>query len=107
METAVLTLHSGGHYLLVKTWNRPPGSFGILGLSEEGTYVKDGENYELTAHHGLRRTLRAEGGFSISVTESEDLPEDRKVFSSFTQAKMMITRTSVSGDPEKKLIPFF
>lgn len=57
IESAVLTLHSGGHYLLTKNWHRPAGTLGILGLGEPGTYEKIDNRYELISHFGLRRTL--------------------------------------------------
>jgi hypothetical protein len=58
IQTAIITLHSTGHYLLKRSWNRLPGEIGIGGLGEPGTYIQAEGQYELTAHHGLRRILR-------------------------------------------------
>jgi hypothetical protein len=72
-ESATLTLHSGGHYLLRKCWARPKGECGIVELGELGTFVQSGNDYEITAHFGLRRILRLvevkEGAQSYRVTE--------------------------------------
>jgi hypothetical protein len=57
IESATLTLHSGGRYLLRKVWNRPKDMPGIVGLGEPGTYIEDGSDFQLTAHYGLRRHL--------------------------------------------------
>ena len=83
-ESAVLTLHSGGHYQLTKSWDRPAGTFGIVSLGEPGTYIRDGDKYELTAHHGLRRTLvpiqDSILGTAYSVVELSDLSENQKEY---------------------------
>lgn len=76
IQSAVITLHSSGHYLLKKSWNRPPGEIGILGLGEPGTYVCKDDNYELTAHHGLHRTLRKIDETTYRVEEDSPIKEE-------------------------------
>lgn len=75
-QSALLTLHSTGHYLLKKKWQRARGEMGIIELGEPGTFTSSKDGYRLVAHHGLRRTLRAQGGGSFVVEE-----EDRDDFS--------------------------
>jgi hypothetical protein len=85
IESATLTLHSGGHYLLRKAWNRPKDMPGIVGLGEPGTYVEDGSDYELTAHYGLRRHLHlfdARTSYtSFSVREEPSQNQDHRDYS--------------------------
>ena len=68
-QTARLSLHSSGMYLLKKRWRRMPGETGIVELGEFGTYTPSGDGYELTAHFGLRRGLRARGGGVYGVEQ--------------------------------------
>jgi hypothetical protein len=85
IESAILTLHTGGHYFVEKAWRRSPDVPGIIGLGEFGTYVKAGDNYELTAHFGLRRTLTCVGDTTnpsaFAVTELTELKENQKDYS--------------------------
>ncbi len=73
IETATLTLHAGGHYILWKRWARQKDELGIVELSEPGTFIQLGNNYELTAHFGLRRLVHLveekEGEQSYLVNE--------------------------------------
>jgi len=57
IESAILTIHSGGHYFLEKSWQRPQGTYGIVELGETGTYLEMDGGYELTSHIGMRRLL--------------------------------------------------
>jgi len=79
IESATLTLHSGGHYHLQKSWSRPAASTGIVGLGETGKYVEIENGFELTAHHGLRRVLRLskqEAYESTYLVEEDTWPQD-------------------------------
>lgn len=73
-QTAVLTLHSTGQYLLKKKWQRAPGELGVIALGEPGTFTKTEDGYSLVAHHGLCRTIR-DGGDGTFIVQ-EDLPDD-------------------------------
>jgi hypothetical protein len=74
-QSAFITLHSSGHYLLKKSWARPPGQTGIAGLGEPGTFSQLGDRYELTSHVGLRRLIQKtdEGAYRV---EEEELPKE-------------------------------
>lgn len=65
-QSAVLTLHSSGEYLLKKKWQGMPGH-----LTSFGTFTRSADGYELVAHFGLRHTLRAQGG-GLYVVNEED-----------------------------------
>lgn len=58
IQHAVITLHSSGHYLLKKSWRRPPGQIGIIALGEPGTFTQTENQYELTSYLGLHRILQ-------------------------------------------------
>lgn len=77
-QRVVITLHSSGHYLLKKSWKRPPGEIGITSFGEPGTYVCKEDNYELTAHYGLHRILRKidESTYRIEDESRKDEPSD-------------------------------
>lgn len=72
-QSAVLTLHSTGHYLLKKSWQLPPGECGICHLGEPGTYRRTENGFELVAHHGLRRSLwtGANGTYLVDGGEAD------------------------------------
>ena len=74
-QSAIITLHSTGHYLLKKSWSRPPGQTGIVGLGEPGTFTHLENRYELTSHVGLRRVLRKADETAYRVEEGE-LPKE-------------------------------
>lgn len=73
VQSAIITFHSTGYYLLKKSWQRPMGECGIVGLSEEGVYIRDDGRIELTAHFGLRRILRKsdEGQYVVEEIVAE------------------------------------
>jgi len=70
-ESAVLTLHSTGQYLLKKKWRRTPGELGVIAVGEPGTFTQSKDGYNLIAYHGLRRTLRPEGAGQYVVEEDD------------------------------------
>ncbi len=75
IQTAIITLHSSGHYLLKKSWERSSGQPGILMLGEPGTYIQMDDSYELISCHGLHRILRRidEGTYCV-----EEIPPEKK-----------------------------
>jgi len=81
IESAIITLHSSGHYLLKKSWNRPPGEMGIVSLGEPGTFVHTDDHYELTAHHGMRRILRGIDETTYRVEENPPAKEELRDYS--------------------------
>jgi hypothetical protein len=70
-QDAILTIHSTGHYLLKKSWRRPPGQAGIVGLGEPGRFTQNGNDFELTSHVGLRRLLKRTATNAYAVQEDE------------------------------------
>jgi hypothetical protein len=73
-QSAIITIHSTGHYLLKKSWTRPPGQTGIVGLGEPGTFTQLEDGYELISHVGLRRLLQKTDEKAYRV-EAEELPK--------------------------------
>lgn len=57
-HSVTLSLHFAGNYLLVQNWEPPYGPQGVIQTSEGGQYAQSGDDYELTAHDELLRTLR-------------------------------------------------
>lgn len=75
IENVVITLHSTGHYLLRKNWNRARGQKGIMSWAETGEYTQTTDEYCFVAHyHGSRHTLRKTSPEQYIVVE-ELLPE--------------------------------
>lgn len=74
-QSAIITLHSTGHYVLKKSWSRPSGQAGIVGLGEPGTFTRLDNRYALTSHVGLRRILRKMDETAYRV-EEEELPRE-------------------------------
>ncbi len=74
-QSVIITLHSTGHYLLKKSWSRPPGQSGIIRLGEPGTFIQLDNQFELTSHVGLRRVLRKTDERVYRV-EEEELPKE-------------------------------
>src|SRR5262245_47644796 len=71
IQSAVLTLHSNGRYVLKRSWQRAPGECGICGRGEPGTYRRTENGFELIAHHGLRRFLRTAANGTYLVEEAQ------------------------------------
>ena len=67
IQTAELTLHSTGRYILKKKWERPSNELGMVGCGETGAVVKAESGFRLTADQGWIRDLKqeADGGFSV------------------------------------------
>lgn len=80
IESAVITLHSTGHYVLKKTWKRPAGEIGIVGLGEGGTFVRSVDGYELNADHGVHRALRETPNGAYAVEEIPPLTENQLAY---------------------------
>lgn len=74
IQSAIITLHSSGHYLLKKSWNRPPGQIGIVALGEPGTFIQTENQYELTSDLGLHRILRKtlEGTYRVEQDQRDN-----------------------------------
>ncbi|MBB6559999.1 hypothetical protein HNP48_002671 [Acidovorax soli] len=68
-----ISLHSGGHYLLKKRWNRAPGELGTIALSEPGTYVQGAAgSLELRSHAGKVRRLALDADHGYLVSDPGD-----------------------------------
>ncbi len=80
-QSAIMTLHSSGHYVLKKSWSRPPGQTGIVGLGEPGTFTQAVNQYELTSHLGLYRILRKTDEGTYRVEENEPASVDLHEYS--------------------------
>lgn len=74
IQSAILTLHKTGHYLLKKSWNRPPNELGVVGLGEPGVFTKTADGYRMRSDHGLCRTLRrtTDGGYTVDEDAFQD-----------------------------------
>jgi hypothetical protein len=71
IQNAVITLHTTGHYMLKKSWDRQEGESGIARLGEPGTFCADGDAFELVSHSGLRRRLVRADDQSFLVEEHQ------------------------------------
>lgn len=80
-QCAIITIHSTGYYVLKKSWIRPSGQVGIVGLGEPGTYTQQENRYELTSHVGLQRVLRYTDDRAYLVEEDELLKEELRNYS--------------------------
>jgi len=72
--SALLSVHTTGHYHLQKNWRRQKGQPGILSLSNSGLVEVAGDNYILTGY-GHRTVLRKVGDKSF-VVEDKDNPNE-------------------------------
>ena len=79
-QSATLSIHATGHYLLRKTWKRAAGETGITRLGEPGTWALAGEDYVLTSHLGLRRVLRRTAEGEFRVVEEPPLPAEQAAY---------------------------
>lgn len=57
-EKAKVSFHKAGNYVLSKEWSRPLGEPGVIGISEPGTYKKQGDGWVLTSHTGKVRHFK-------------------------------------------------
>lgn len=80
-QRATITFHSTGHYLLKKSWSRPPGQLGIIALGEPGTFNQSENQYALTSHVGLRRVLRETDERAYRVEEQDRPREELRDYS--------------------------
>jgi hypothetical protein len=70
IQTAVLSLHRGGHYLLKKSWRRENGQCGIVGLGEPGTFQQnEADEYKLLSDHGTRRKIKKDNDIYLVTAE--------------------------------------
>jgi len=75
-QSAQLSLHRGGFYLLKKKWQREMTETGIVELGESGTCSVDGPDFVLKTDSGNTRRLSSNGDGSYAVTECGDFPEN-------------------------------
>jgi hypothetical protein len=76
-QTAEISFHRGGHYVLRKTWRREPGELGIVSLGEPGMYGERDGVITLLSHVGCTRRIRREG--DSFVAEDPDSPPDYRI----------------------------
>jgi hypothetical protein len=70
LQSAVISIHSSGRYLLEKKWRRQPGDLGVSASREVGNVSKHEGTYLLKADNGWSRTLRpAPEGFLQCVED--------------------------------------
>ena len=74
IESAQISLHKGGYYVLKKRWRRKPEAPGIAERSEPGNFeIGGGEEIILTSHTGRLRKLKpVSGGFCVEDTNPEE-----------------------------------
>ena len=81
IQSALISLHSTGHYVLMKSWKRTPAAPGIVSLGEPGTYTCIDTGYALTSFHGLQRTLRRTEDGTYTVEEDQPPREELAPYS--------------------------
>lgn len=58
-QSAQLSFHATGRYLLRKKWQRPPDEVGIVSLGELGSFTRAQDLLEMKADHGVVATPRS------------------------------------------------
>lgn len=89
IQTAELTLHSTGRYILKKKWERQPNELGVVGLGETGAVVKTESGFRLTADQGWIRDLKREADDGFSVFEPTT---DKAVHPNYSIEGLMLSR---------------
>jgi hypothetical protein len=75
MQSAVISIHSTGRYLLEKKWRRQPGEGGISAMGEVGDASEDKGSHLLKADNGWSRTLQPAPDGLLQCVEDQ-LPKD-------------------------------
>ena len=75
-QTATITLHRTGKYLLRKQWQRPAGEFGVVSLGELGHYVMGETEIQLHSDNGWSRTLKRGANNQFIVEETDNAHAD-------------------------------
>jgi hypothetical protein len=81
IESATVSFHSTGRYLIRKRWQRSVGELGILGLGELGNFVKSDDYLRMTADHGWQRQLIRTPEGKFQVLEDENVTHDNGDYS--------------------------
>jgi hypothetical protein len=82
-QSAKLTFHATGRYLLRKEWRRPPDECGIVSLGELGDFTQTQEAFQMKADQGWVRRLNPLAESRFQVQEDGELAEkhpDNSVF---------------------------
>jgi hypothetical protein len=80
-QTAQLSFHSTGRYLMRKQWLRPPKECGIVSLGEPGGFTQMEEAFEMKADQGWQRRLTAVSEGRFQVTEDEEVDQEHPSYS--------------------------
>jgi len=76
IQTARLSLHRRGHYLLKKKWHRAKPEPGIISLGELGSYCCDGPDILLESQSGASRRLSLQSAGRYAVLEGSEFSEN-------------------------------
>lgn len=72
-QTAEISFHNGGHYVLKKNWNRKDSESGIMSLGEPGTFETKEDALILTSHVGVKRILhKINSEYRVEDNESDE-----------------------------------
>lgn len=82
-QSARITFHSTGRYLLHKDWRRSPNECGIVSLGELGVYSQTQEAFEMKADQGWLRHLSPLPDGHFQVFEDRELAEKHPDYSLF------------------------
>ncbi len=80
-QTASISFHSTGRYLLHKEWKRSKGETGITSLGEVGVYTKIDNNFELISDDGWKRSLKLGHDGKLLVIEDEIVSREHQSYS--------------------------
>jgi hypothetical protein len=80
-QTAQLSFHSTGRYLLRKKCQRAPNECGFLSLGEPGVFTQTEEALEMKADHGWERRLDAVSEGHFRVSEDEEVDRKHPIYS--------------------------
>jgi len=80
-QSAQLSFHATGRYLLRKKWQRPPDDVGIVSLGELGSFTRAQDMLEMKADHGWSRQLITASDGRFRVSEDKDVAEEHRDYS--------------------------
>jgi hypothetical protein len=68
IQSAQLSFHTTGRYLLQKKWHHPPGKYGTICVGDAGAFTRTGDIIEMKSDWGWSRTMRfiSDGHYLVS-----------------------------------------
>jgi hypothetical protein len=80
-QSAQLSFHSTGRYLLRKKWQRPPDELGIVSLGELGSFKQTQDIMEMKADQGWSRQITPVSEGRFRVREDDEVAKEHRDYS--------------------------